>query len=226
MFSNNEVLWYDPGRLILINAASKVSCLIPDPTFFFYSNKEMVMKSFLIIFVLLLFFPNALLSQKYFTKSGIISFESGTALEDVQAFNKSTTSVFDVKSGQIEFAVLMKGFEFKKALMQIHFNENYIESNKYPKSVFKGVITNIRDVDFQKSGTYNVIVKGVLEIHGVKKEVSTTGAFKVTENEVYASAKFNISIKDYNISIPGVVKDKISPIAKVRVNCRYSILNR
>lgn len=164
------------------------------------------------------------ISQRYFTKNGTIHFEASTALEDVDAVNKSATSVFDATSGQIEFAVLIKGFEFKKALMQEHFNENYMESSKYPKASFKGKIVNSSAINFSTPGTYPATVKGIMEIHGVKKEITVPGTIKVTSQGAQATAKFNVNVKDYNISIPGIVRDKISPVAKVNLSCNYAIL--
>lgn len=162
---------------------------------------------------------------RYFTKTGSISFQAGTALEDIDGANKAATSVFDVSSGQLEFALLVKGFEFKSALMQAHFNENYMESDKYPKSVFKGKITNIDKVNFKKPGEYPVTVKGTLEIHGVAKEVETTGSFKVLSDEtVTSTSTFSVTLDDYKIGIPGLVKDKISKTAKITVYCSYAIL--
>jgi YceI-like domain len=162
---------------------------------------------------------------RYFTKTGSVSFQAGTALEDIDGTNKSVTSVFDAITGQIEFALLVKGFEFKSALMMEHFNENYLESNKYPKSVFKGKITNIDKVNFKKTGEYPVTVKGVLDIHGVSKEIETSGVFKILNDETITStASFSIVLEDYKISIPGLVKDKISKTAKITVYCSYNIL--
>ncbi len=162
---------------------------------------------------------------RYFTKTGNVAFQAGTALEDIDGANKSTTSVFDAITGQIEFALLVKGFEFKSALMMEHFNENYLESNKYPKSVFKGKIVNIDKVNFKKTGEYPVTVKGILEMHGVTKEIETSGVFKVLNDEtVTSTATFTITLEDYKIAIPGLVKDKISKTAKITVYCSYSIL--
>src|SRR5688572_8831124 len=162
--------------------------------------------------------------KRYFTKSGQINIAAGTAAEDIDGINKSTTSVFDAETGQLEFAVLVKGFEFKRALMQEHFNENYMESDKYPKSVFKGKILNIDKVNFQKDGSYPVSVKGVLDMHGVKKEVETTGTFKVTGETVHSDATFTVLLADYKIAIPALVKDKISQTVTIKVNCNYNVL--
>jgi polyisoprenoid-binding protein YceI len=162
--------------------------------------------------------------KRYFTKTGTAYFEAGTGLEDIDGTNKSTTSIFDATTGQIEFALLAKGFEFKRSLMQEHFNENYMESDKYPKSTFKGKITNIDKVNFQKDGSYPVTVKGALEIHGVKKDIETTGTFKVSGETVTSAAEFTVVLDDYKIDIPSLVKDKISKTAKIKINCTYSVL--
>ncbi len=163
-------------------------------------------------------------SQKYFTKTGIISFSAGTALEDIDAINKSATSVIDAATGKIEFAVLIKGFEFKRNLMQEHFNENYMESSKYPKAVFKGNI--VEPINFSKPGTYSASVKGLMEIHGVKKEATAKGTIKVNVQSVQVLSQFILNTGDFKIAIPGVVKDKISPAVKVSVNCSYMPLNK
>ncbi|MCH5686794.1 YceI family protein [Niabella sp. W65] len=163
-------------------------------------------------------------AQKYFTKNGIISFSAGTSMEDIDAVNKSATSVIDVTSGKIEFAVLIKGFEFKRDLMQEHFNENYMESSKYPKAVFKGTI--VESIPFSKPGTYAATVKGVMEIHGVRRETTAKGTIKVSAQSIQALSQFTLNTSDFKISIPGVVKDKISPLVKVSVNCNYNPLNK
>ena len=178
------------------------------------------------IFITLIIFllQPSFAQKKYFTKTGNVSFRAGTAIEDIDGLNKSTTCVFDASSGDIQFAILIKGFEFKSALMMEHFNENYMESDKFPKSIFKGKITNLEKINFLKDGTYPVNVKGVLEIHGVKKEVETNGQFKVLGETVIATAEFEIVLEDYAITIPNLVKDKISKTARIKVNCSNSIL--
>lgn len=175
----------------------------------------------MLLFLLLSFFLYS--QQRYFTRNGTISFAAGTG-EDIDGINKTTTSVLDATSGQIEFAVLVKGFEFKRALMQEHFNENYMESDKYPKSVFKGKIANIDKINFQKDGLYPVLVKGVLDMHGLKKDVEANGTFKVSGGTVNSNAEFVLLLSDYNITIPSLVKDKISKTVTIKVNCNYSPL--
>ena len=182
------------------------------------------MKGFALLAILLILVFSGFSQKRYFTKNGGISFHAGTAMEDIDAINNSATSVFDAVTGQIEYAVLIKGFEFKRALMQNHFNENYMESDRFPKSVFKGKITNIEELNIDKEGLYPVRVKGVLEIHGVKKEVEITGTMKVTGATIASSAEFTVLLSDYNITIASLVKDKISKTATIKVNCQYSAL--
>ena len=162
--------------------------------------------------------------NRFFTKTGIISFEAGTAVEDIDAVNKSTTSIFDASSGQYEFAVLVNGFEFKRALMQQHFNEDYMESDKYPKAFLKGTISNIAAVNFKKDGSYPVTIKGVLTIHNVSRQIEVPGTFIVSGGNVSAKSQFDVALDDYKITIPSLVKDKVSKTAKVTVNCAYTPL--
>lgn len=182
------------------------------------------MKKLILIAVIFFLIQSSFAQKRYFTKTGNVSFRAGTAVEDIDGINKSTTCIFDAATGDMQFAILVKGFEFKSALMMEHFNENYMESDKYPKSTFKGKITNLDKINFQKDGVYPVTVKGTLEIHGVKKEVETNGTFKVGGETVLATADFNVLLEDYKVEIPGLVKDKISKTAKIKVSCSNTIL--
>jgi polyisoprenoid-binding protein YceI len=118
----------------------------------------------------------------------------------------------------------MKGFEFEKALMQEHFNDNYVESNKYPKAEFKGSVTNNSAINYAKDGTYPARVKGKLTIHGVTRDVETNGTIKVNGGKIDASSVFNILLSDYKVSIPAVVKDKISNNIRISVDCKLEPL--
>lgn len=167
----------------------------------------------------LVLFAGAVNAQtRYFTKTGKIDFYSKAPLEDIEAKNKTVTAVLDTKTGAVQFSVQMKGFEFEKELMQEHFNENYVESDKYPKAEFKGSVVNNSAVNYSKDGTYNATVKGKLTIHGVTKDVQAPATIKVGGGKIEASSTFNIQLSDYKISIPSVVKDKISNNIKISVN--------
>jgi hypothetical protein len=162
--------------------------------------------------------------DKYFTKTAKIEFFSKAALEDIDAKNKTATAILDAKTGAVQFAVVMKGFEFQKALMQEHFNENYVESGKYPKAEFKGTVTNNSSINYSKDGTYTAKVKGKMTIHGVTKDVETTGTVKVDEGKLQLNSAFNLLLSDYNIRIPAVVKDKLSNSIRVSVDARLEPL--
>jgi len=184
-----------------------------------------MLKKHLIATLVLTLMASISFSQgKYFTKTGKIEFFSKAPLEDIEAKNKTVTAVLDSKSGAMQFAVQMKGFEFEKKLMQEHFNENYIESNKFPKAEFKGSITNNSEINYAKSGTYTAKIKGKLTIHGVTKDVETTGTLKVDNDHLNAESVFNIQLSDYDVKIPSVVKDKISNNIKITVETKLEPL--
>ena len=181
------------------------------------------MKAYLSIIVMfVLFSAYADAQNRYFTRSGKVYFLSDAPLEKIDAKNSQATSVFDATSGQFEFALLMKAFEFEKALMMEHFHENYVESDKYPKAVFKGVISNIGKVDCGKDGTYPVLYKGTLMMHGVTKEMEGKGVFTVKEGKIIAHSDFVILLSDYKIEIPSLVKDKVSNEVKIVVDANYA----
>jgi hypothetical protein len=184
----------------------------------------MLKRIFITSFVLTLLASISFAQDKYFTKSGKISFYSKAPLEEDEAVNKTVTTVLDSKSGALQFSVLMKGFEFEKALMQQHFNENYVESDKYPKSEFKGKITNNSEINYTRDGSYPVKVSGQLTIHGVTKSISTTGTIKINGGKIDATSTFNVLLSDYNIKIPSIVKDKLSNTIRIVVDCNLEPL--
>jgi polyisoprenoid-binding protein YceI len=160
----------------------------------------------------------------FFTKTGKITFYSKAPLEQIDGKNKTVTAVLDPKSGALQFAAQMKGFEFEKELLEQHFNENYVESDKFPKSEFKGTIANNSEINYSKDGTYNAKVKGKLTIHGVTKDVETTGTLKISGGKIDANSTFNVLLSEYNISIPSIVKDKVSNSIKIEVDCNLEPL--
>lgn len=176
-------------------------------------------------YLLILAFIPALLTanaQKFMTKNGYIGFYSHTPLEDIKGDNNQVASILDISNGEIAFQVLIKSFQFEKALMQEHFNENYMESEKFPKSTFTGKITNLSDVNFSKPGKYEITTEGDLTIHGVTKKISAKGSLEISGDNINATSKFNIVPEDYNINIPGVVRNNIAKIIEVTVNMKYA----
>ena len=177
--------------------------------------------------ILFLFFLNIILAanaQKFMTKNGYIGFFSHTSMEDIKGDNNQVVGVIDITTGEMAFQALIKSFHFDRALMEEHFNENYMESDKIPKAVFKGKITNLSSVDFSKNGTYDVTVEGDLTIHDVTNKISTKGTIEVITGGINASSKFNINPEDYKIIIPGVVRDKINKNLEVTVTMKYTPL--
>lgn len=157
--------------------------------------------------------------EKYYTKTGSISFFSRTPLEDIDAHNRSVTCVLDTKTGNVQFSVLMKGFEFKKALMQEHFNEDYIESDKYPRAEFRGQIINNANIDFSKEGVQQAKVKGQLTIHGQTNEVETDGTVSAKNGKIFISSEFPVTVADYKISIAAFAREKVAKTVNVKVSC-------
>lgn len=165
-------------------------------------------------------------AQKYFSKTGEISFYSNTPIEDIEAVSNSASTVFDVESGKIQWAVLIKSFEFEKALMQEHFNENYMESSKYPKGVFKGMIKNHKNIDLSKDGNYTAEVSGILEIRGESQEINTTAKFKVENGLIVATSSFKIEVAEFGIEIPSVVRENIAKELEIKIKTNYELLNK
>ena len=157
-------------------------------------------------------------AQKFITKTGHIKFYSEAPLEKIEAHNRQVNCALDASTGDFVFKVLLKSFEFEKALMQEHFNENYVESDKYPNSTFLGKVINIKDVTFGKDGIYDVVVEGKLTLHGVTSAVKEKGTFEVKQDKVAVKTKFNITLADYKISIPGAVGNNISKTVEITVD--------
>ncbi len=159
----------------------------------------------------------ALFAQKYMTRTGKVSFDATTkkSPEKIAAINNEVANILDAKSGDIIFQVLIKSFKFESELMQEHFNENYMESDKYPKAEFKGNITNISDLTLSKDGTYNTKVTGKLTIHGVTNDVAVPGTLTVKGNTITVKTKFTVVLKDYKVAIPALVADKVNTDATI-----------
>ena len=160
--------------------------------------------------------------DRYATRTGNVSFFSETPLENIDAKNFKATSVYDASTGAVELAVLMKAFEFEKALMQEHFNENYVESDKFPKAVFKGKVTGLPEGALQKYGTYAVQIEGEFTMHGVTKHITMKGSLVVDPTGVLkTSADFTIRPEDYDIKIPGAVRANIAEEIQIKVRVDF-----
>jgi len=154
------------------------------------------------------------------TKSAKIRFFSSLAAEDIEATNAQAVSKLDTKTGAINFIVLINGFVFENELMQKHFNEEYMESTKFPKSEFKGLLTNLSSINFSKNGSYPAIVSGSLSIRGINKPVKATGSIVVTNGKISVKSIFKIKVKDFGIAGSDIGKS-IANELEITVTSQY-----
>jgi hypothetical protein len=164
----------------------------------------------LFVFAVLLIATATFAQDKMITKNGKITFEASVpAFEEVKAKNENVTCVLNSKTGDIASLALIKGFKFKLALMEEHFNENYMNSDTYPKSTFKGKILDF-NVDALTATAKEYTMKGKLELHGKTNELTTTAKIRKTDAGIEIISTFNVNASDYDIEIPSVVKSKVS----------------
>lgn len=184
------------------------------------------MKNFILSF---LFFVslNVVYAQKYITRNGYIRFYSHTTVEDIEGKNNSATSIIDVATGDIVFKALMKSFNFQKALMQEHFNEKYVESEKYPNAELKAKFKNWKPEMLKSGKPIEVIVEGDLTMHGVTKKVIEKGTLELrSDGKLVAKSKFIVKPEDYKIEIPSLVRNSIAEIIEITVEAEYTLLNK
>lgn len=179
-----------------------------------------------ILTVALILFSITSFAQKYMTQNGTIKFYSEAPLENIESYNNQVSSVIDFESGEMVFSLLMKAFNFEKALMQEHFNEKYVESSKFPKATFKGQLI---DFNFSELGSeeMKVKIKGKLTIHGVTNDIETFATLKKTgDNKIKGKSTISILLEDYNIKIPSSVKENISKEIDITIEMNYEKLDR
>jgi hypothetical protein len=159
--------------------------------------------------------------NKKTTKSGEITFEASVpSFEEVKATNKDVTCILNVDTGEIAALALMKGFHFKVALMEEHFNENYIESTKYPKGIFKGKIVNFNVTDLSESPK-KFTINGTLEVHGKQKEISSIAYIKNNAGKIEIQNTFSVNTDDFDIKIPSIISKKVAK--QVNVECLFKL---
>ncbi len=162
-------------------------------------------------------------AQNYLTKTGYVSFFSSTPVEDIKAQNYKVTSRINTESGDVVFSIPIQSFEFEKALMQKHFNEEmFMDSKTYPKAKFKGSIVNIDAIDLSKNGTYEVDVKGQMSIRGTEKEDFLVKAtLVVTSGKIEAYSKFNVRVADFGVEMPAKKKENLAEFVEVELKLNY-----
>ncbi|MBT3612503.1 MAG: YceI family protein [Flavobacteriales bacterium] len=160
---------------------------------------------------ILIFFVTNLYSQRFIDKKAEISFFSEALIEDISAKNNKVSVVYDVETKQLVFQLNISDFVFQKPLMQEHFNENYLESDRFPKASFSGIIGELNKIS---------IAKGILKIHGESNEVKVKGSLVKSNDNVILDATFTIQLKDYNIKIPKIVIYNIAEEIEINVKAK------
>ena len=161
--------------------------------------------------------PPALAQGRYLTKTGLVSFFSSSPIEDIEARNQQVAAMLDFGTGQLAFSVPIKGFVFKRTLMQEHFNENYLESDKYPKATFTGHFVGFDAGQLATAGLHPAQVEGDLTMHGVTHRIRVPATVELRGGQLLAQATFPVASADYNIEIPLLVRNNSAKIISVHV---------
>lgn len=178
------------------------------------------MKKIITLFFICLFSFTPI-AEKKITKTGIITFEASVpSFEEVKAKNESVTCILNTENGEIAALALMKGFRFKVALMEEHFNENYIESSKYPKATFKGKIEKF-NLSKLTTTSKEYSLQGKLELHGKTKDLNIKVNLKKNGETIHLTSNFKVNVDDFNIEIPSVVSKKLSK--EVDINLDFDL---
>jgi hypothetical protein len=166
--------------------------------------------------IILLFFSlTAFTQEEMITNKGIITFEASIPLyEENKAVNETVYCILNIKTGEIKSLVFIKDFHFKISLMEEHFNENYLESNHYPKAIFKGKIQGFNwNIIGNSSKEFNIT--GKLEIHGKRKEITSTISIRKVNDNLELLSNFKIDLTDFNIKIPKILSMKIAETVNI-----------
>lgn len=170
-----------------------------------------------ILLALLLISSIPATAQVYKTTSGNAKFFSTAPLEDIEATSKKMVCKLTTSTNAVAFGVSIRSFQFDKEKMREHFNENYMESDKYKLAKFIGKIQDT--LDYTKDGTYNVTVKGKLTIHGVTKDRTVQGQVIIKDGKIQLKSTFDVKLEDHNIDIPKMVFQKIAETVEVTIDC-------
>ena len=160
-------------------------------------------------------------SQKYITKTGTIDIHSETPIFTIKAVNKKVGSILNIETAEIVVSTLIRSFRFHEALVEEHFNENYMESHKFSKAVFKGKISNFSTVNLKKDGIYNIIIEGKLTIHGETNYIKENGTITIKDGNISADTKFNVSLAKYKVEVEKMYKDAIKDDILLNIHFDY-----
>ena len=183
-------------------------------------NKNLRMKALILVISSILISWSSSQAQTIFiTDSSHVSFFSATPVEDIDAVNYASTSLLNVGKKEVAFRVPISGFQFEKPLMQEHFNENYLETGKYPTASFKGKLSD--SLDLAKDTTYNVTATGMLTIHGVDRAQTFSGVIVTKDGKATLKSEFKVKLTDHKIKVPKVVFANIAEEIEVKVFFQY-----
>ncbi len=176
--------------------------------------------------ILLLSGHIAFSQQLYRSSQSTVSFFAGTPIEDIDAKNEKALSFINIATGEVIVSIPNTAFEFRRPLMQDHFNENYMESGKFPKSEFKGKIDNPGSIAWGSSQQYDITVTGKLIIHGIEKTRTLPAHIKCEKDRLLAELQFKVALADHNIDRPKILWEKLADTVNVRANFRYELYKK
>lgn len=177
-----------------------------------------MMKKILLFTLLVIGFQSK--AQLFTTSTGQVSFFSKTPMEDIDATNKSVSSIINTATNEVAVQMRITNFVFPNKLMQEHFNENYLESEKFPSATFKGKIKE--SVNLTVAGTYPITASGSATIHGVTRPIDLRGTIVSTGSTLALTCQFEVKLIDYNVKIPKIVFAKIAEVIKVSSKMNYT----
>jgi hypothetical protein len=176
---------------------------------------------FTLLFILTYYIVN---SQIYTSSTIMTEFSSRTPIESFAAKSTTGNAATNIKTGKLIFKIPLKSFSFPNQLMQEHFNDNYLESEKYPIASFEGKIVDLPDL--RKPGEYTLKVRGIFILHGVEKSKEFIANFIIQNDTIIESnAYFKLRPKEFKIQIPNLIVEKIADEIDVIINAKFSLKN-
>lgn len=177
-----------------------------------------------VLLVIILSLSVVVNAQIYVGEKSKIMFFSEAKLENIDAVNTVAKPVFNSKTGDFVIKAAQNAFVFKSALMQEHFNENYMESEKYPYATFKGKVKE--NIDYSKDGEYDITMVGTLDMHGVELPRTITGKMIIKGSTIIMDAKFDVKVADHKIKVPSLYVEKIAEVVQVTFHAELSPMKK
>ncbi|MDO9275770.1 MAG: YceI family protein [Lutibacter sp.] len=179
------------------------------------------MKNTILIIAAILSLSSAVAQNKYFTKNGVLTFEATVAaFEEIKSENNSVTAVLNIETHELAVLAPMKAFRFKIALMEEHFNENYVESDAFPKASFKGKLDSF-DFSGLSETPKKIQLSGTLNIHNKDKEIRSMALVSLKNNVIMITTEFKVKPQDFDIKIPSIVQEKIAK--EININVKLNL---